>query len=275
MSTAPFPYRLAAFDLDGTLLAPDHTITERTRRALLLLAGLGVQCVLASGRTHESTARYASALGLEAPIISYNGAMVRLPHSSAPLRHTPLPPGVAEPVIRFCEDQGLHLNLYLDDVMYVRTLGHWARYYQRQTGSVPVPSGELTRFAGCSPTKLLIIDEPDSILELEGRFRRELGEAAYVTRTNPEYLEFMHPSVSKAGALLDLAQRAGHGSAECLAFGDGDNDAPMLAAAGLGVAMPRASAAAVAAANRHQQEGGDEALALAIERIIAEGADPS
>ena len=275
MATASFPYRLAAFDLDGTLLAPDHTITERTARAVTQLVALGVQCVLASGRTHESTARYAAALDLHTPIISYNGAMVRFPSAPAPLRHTPLPAEAAEPVIRFCEDQGLHLNVYLDDVMYVRTVGRWARFYQRQTGSVPVPTGALTRLAGRSPTKLLIIDEPDKILELEGRFRQELGETAYVTRTNPEYLEFMHPSVSKAAALLELAHRAGHGPAECLAFGDGDNDAPMLAAAGLGVAMPRASAAAVAAARRHQQEGGDEALALAIERIIAEGADPS
>lgn len=275
MATVPFPYRLAAFDLDGTLLAPNHTIPERTARAISRLVELGVQCVLASGRTHQSTARYAEALGLETPVISYNGAMVRLPNAQDPILHMPLPAEPAATVIRFCEQQGLHLNLYLDDVMYVRILGRWALYYQRQTGSAPVPSGALTRFLGCSPTKLLIIDEPEYVIQLEGRFRQELGDSAYVTRTNPEYLEFMHPSVSKATALLDLARRSGHGAAECLAFGDGDNDAPMLAAAGLGVAMPRSSAGAIAAAGRFQKEGGAEALALAVERIISEGADPS
>ena len=38
----------------------------------------GVVCIIASGRMHEATTRYAGELGLRGPIISYNGAMVKV-----------------------------------------------------------------------------------------------------------------------------------------------------------------------------------------------------
>ena len=57
-----------------------------------------------------------------------------------------------------------------------------------------------------------------------------------------------------------------------LAFGDGNNDAAMLAWAGLGVAMPHASEAALAAADRVAPAGNPEtALARAVEMVLESG----
>ena len=56
-----------------------------------------------------------------------------------------------------------------------------------------------------------------------------------------------------------------------VAFGDGNNDAAMLAWAGMGVAMPHASAAALAAADRVAPEGDLEtALARAVTMVLDE-----
>ena len=63
-----------------------------------------------------------------------------------------------------------------------------------------------------------------------------------VTRTDPPYLEFSAPNVTKATALAAVAEALGASQAEVVAFGDGNNDAAMLAWAGVGVAMPHASA---------------------------------
>jgi hydroxymethylpyrimidine pyrophosphatase-like HAD family hydrolase len=56
-----------------------------------------------------------------------------------------------------------------------------------------------------------------------------------------------------------------------LAFGDGNNDAPMLAWAGLGVAMPHGRPAAHKAARRIAPGGDPEtALARAIAHVLDE-----
>ncbi|MDB5125759.1 MAG: hypothetical protein JWP94_3888, partial [Mucilaginibacter sp.] len=49
MSTAPAaerPYDLIATDLDGTLLRSDHTVSERTRRALAAATAAGAKHVV-------------------------------------------------------------------------------------------------------------------------------------------------------------------------------------------------------------------------------------
>lgn len=43
-------YRLAAFDMDGTLLLPDHTLGEKTLATLRELAEKPVKLTFATGR---------------------------------------------------------------------------------------------------------------------------------------------------------------------------------------------------------------------------------
>jgi len=90
-----------------------------------------------------------------------------------------------------------------------------------------------------------------------------------VTRTDPPYLEFSAPNVTKATALAAVARELGVAQADTLAFGDGNNDAAMLAWAGLGVAMPHASPAALAAADWVGPDGDPEtAFARAVAMVL-------
>ena len=69
-----FAYRLAAIDLDDTLLGPDKQISAANLAAIQKLRGFGVQIVLASGRKHENMARFHAVLGGTGYIISGQGA---------------------------------------------------------------------------------------------------------------------------------------------------------------------------------------------------------
>lgn len=234
-------YRLVAVDLDGTLLGPDHRITPRNAAAVQALADRGVVCVIASGRMHEATTRYADEVGLRTPMISYNGGMVRDPVTDDVWLHRAVPRDVAEEVIEFCAVHGHHLNFYRDNVVYVAERGEWAEFYLRQTGSPMRVVGDLRPFEGLSPTKLILIDRPAVTDALLPRFRERFGEAVYITKSNPEYLEFMSPEADKGAALSVVCERLGIAREGTVAFGDGDNDIPMLRWAGLGIAMGHAS----------------------------------
>lgn len=264
-----FPYALAAIDLDDTLLGPDHQVSERNALAVRALAKRGVTCIIASGRMHESTTRFAADLGLDSPIISYNGSLVKHPRTGEVWRHMRVPAGPAANVVDYCSIHGHHLNYYLNDHLYVAAHTDWAEFYLRQTGSLMEDVGDLRDLSGSEPTKMILIDSPEATDRLLVHFQRQFGDSLYVTKTNPEYLEFMNPGASKGAALELVANRLGIAREATMAFGDGNNDIPMIEWAGLGVAMGTAKAHVQAAADTIAPPFDKDGLGIFIEQLMA------
>ena len=70
-------YKMIVLDLDDTLLRDDHTISPRTKEALMTAQEQGVKVVLASGRPTFGMRNVAKELRLEeygSFILSFNGA---------------------------------------------------------------------------------------------------------------------------------------------------------------------------------------------------------
>jgi hypothetical protein len=113
--------------------------------------------------------------------------------------------------------------------------------------------------------KIIWLGDPDSITATVADAHARYDARLTVTRTDPPYLEFFAPNVDKASALAAVAAILGAARARIVAFGDGNNDAPMLAWAGRGVAMDHARPAALAAASLVAPAGDPEtALARAV-----------
>lgn len=260
---------MAAIDLDGTLLGPDHQPTTANAAAVRGLVTEGVVCVVASGRMHEASAPYAEALGLSGPVISYNGALVVDTCSGETWQHLPVSADVSDEVVAFCATHCLHLNYYFGARVYVEKSTPWGDLYHRHTGSPMEVVGDLRAFQGCTPTKLILVDSPEKIDELLPLFRDRFAGRAYVTRSNPEYLEFMHVAANKGDALALVAARLGIARDHVAAFGDSDNDIPMLQWAGLGVAVGSPAPAVRCAAGLVVECPNNDSLAAAIAAIRA------
>jgi Cof subfamily protein (haloacid dehalogenase superfamily) len=232
-------YRLAAIDLDGTLLhSQTHQISPGNAAAVARAMAQGALLILASGRQHETTAAFATELRFSeaTPLISYNGALVRTLGGET-MAHQPLPADAAEQIVRFCAEHGHHLNYYLDDLLYVRDQTRWSEIYQQRTGSVPRVMHDLRCFDGRRPTKLLLIDAKAVTDALLTHFQGVFGDSLYITKTEDEYLEFMDRGVSKGVALARVAASLGIPREQCVAVGDSYNDVPMVQWAGLGAAV--------------------------------------
>ena len=96
-------------------------------------------------------------------------------------------------------------------------------------------SGEIA-----APPKIMMVtgeERRDAVIEA---MRARWGERIYATWSIPDRIEIMPPHVDKALALRALAREVGATPEETLAIGDGDNDLPMLRAAGIGVLMGNA-----------------------------------
>lgn len=266
-------YDLLAIDVDDTLIGPDLAVRPASAAAIRAAVAHGVRVVLATGRMFRSAKPYAEALGLAGPIIAYNGAMVRELNGETWFeRPVPLPEALA--VQAYAARQRLTLNVFIDDALFVEAINADVDYYMSIAGVTAETVGPLAPFlqtqaaAGKRPTKLLIVAAAEAVPGHIAGLQADLGGALEVMRSKPRYIEIIAPGVSKAVALAAVAERFGVSQPRIMAIGDSGNDVPMLAYAGLGVAMGHGSETAKQAADYVTGSHEDEGLANAIGRFI-------
>jgi len=270
-STHPARYRLAAIDIDGTLLGPDSRVSAANIAAVAKLRAHGIRVVLASGRRHENILNFHHLLNLEGPIVSCQGALVKMAETNRILHEHCMPAALAEEVIRDGSMQGMTLIYYRTDGIYISKHDAHTDLYHSRGGDELIPYGALEGLAGETPLKIIWISTPVEIgnryPKVEAHYRGRLDTVL----TYPEYLEFIALGVSKAVAVKEVAKYYGIDREEVLAFGDGNNDVPMLEWAGLGVAMSESTPGAKAAASI-TAPAGDPAtsLARAVAKILVE-----
>ena len=261
--------KLIAIDLDGTLLTPEFTVPERTVRAIRGAADMGVTVTIATGRMHSSAEPYARELGLRAPLVTYNGAMIRHVDAPEPLWQLPIPADLAAEIVELCVRERMEMTYFLDDRLYVPRYDHWAHEYLARTGNDAIIFGDLRHMAGSEPIKLLVNGTPEQTLERYELFATEYAGRIHATISLPEYVELLHPDVSKAAALVRLAGMLGVEMGDVMAIGDALNDLEMIEAAGVGVMMATAAEELREAAD-FVPESTEAGVAEAIERLVLE-----
>jgi Cof subfamily protein (haloacid dehalogenase superfamily) len=267
-----FPYRLAAIDLDDTLLGPGKDISAENRAAVSRLRAAGVTVVLASGRRRENMRRYHLDLGLPETglILSSQGAVVGPADGSGPdLHHHGVPADLASEVVRAGAAAGLNVIYYHDSGTYTQTRDSYTELYERRSFTVLETVEDLRQFDGVEPQKLLWVGPPARLIPLQRENERRWQGLLEVMITDPEYLEFMAHGANKAEGLAVAAGYYNVPQSETLAFGDGTNDVAMLRWAGCGVAMDGGRPDAIAVADRVSPAGSAEtSLARGINALF-------
>jgi Cof subfamily protein (haloacid dehalogenase superfamily) len=263
------PFELISLDLDLTFLDTHHRISPRNLAAVRQCHALGAKVIITSGRMYRCTLPYIHECNLhDTPAITYNGAYIKQENTGEILLHEHLDINVAQEVVEFCAREGLNLNYYLDDHLYIDQPNAWADLYAERTGAPLNAVGDLRQFADCAPTKVLIVNEPSRIARLFDVMREYYAGRAYVTISNAEYLEFMPIGVDKGKALSMVAEHFGIAREKVIAFGDAGNDVPVLRWAGVGVAMENAGEAAKAAADRIAPRHDEDGVAVVLEALF-------
>jgi Cof subfamily protein (haloacid dehalogenase superfamily) len=271
------PIRLIMLDIDGTLVAEDLVIGDRTKSAIAEARRRGISVSLVTGRMATSALPFARALGLTSPIVAQQGAMVRsMPDvgSKRPgrlLYHRSLRPEVTVEIVRWCRERGLtpHFN-YLEWMIVASDEARIEDFRLFAGGRLRVVPDILVRAYG-PVTKVVAIGEGEHPLEVLDEARARFAGRAEVTLSHPRFLEFLAPRVSKGMGVRWLARRAGVPLGQCLAIGDQYNDLEMISEVGHGVAMPSAPEAVKAVARYLAPPVGEEGAAQMIERIALGG----
>ena len=268
------PYDLGAFDLDGTVLRRDLTITEATVGAMRALRERGLRLVVATGRRFEGAREHAGRLGFgeEDPVVCYGGSMVRRMNGET-LLHRTLPTEVSVEVLEWAAERGLHARVFTDGKIVVSPETSAAvRYLSNKEPDVEVvesPAAWLLN-GGEEPTKLVIVDRPDGVPGWLDEARRAFSGRLFVTRSLPHYVEVGGLLGTKSEGLKFLCEHWGIDPARTLAFGDADNDVDMLSFAGLGVAVGGMSEEVLAAADAVAPPVDEDGVASFVRELIGE-----
>ncbi|HNR99635.1 MAG TPA: HAD family hydrolase [Planctomycetota bacterium] len=230
--------------MDGTLVGDDRAIPPVNIAALRAARARGAAVALASGRMTACIEPFFDGLGIDGPVMAYNGALLRAERQAARavLFHRPLRADVVTRLIDFAVSRGLQLNVYCDDVLYGHddpALAPFRAIYSERTGAV-YELADLRRLRGRGASKAIFVVDPEERERLYARWAPLVDGEASVCRTDPEYLEFMGPGINKGSGLPALAAYLGIGLDEIAAMGDGDNDLEMVRRAGAGIAVANA-----------------------------------
>ena len=245
----PSLYQIVASDLDGTLLAPNHQLTEFAKQTLKALHQKGHTFVFATGRHHVDVAGIRAQVGIPAYMITANGARVHDQHDQLMYSQN-VPKELVQAVIDVVKnDPSVFVHLYKGDQWMLNKEDQVLKNFHEDTGFSyqlfdidQAPTDDIAKIFFTHPDH-----DGDYLVQFENQLREKFGERLNISFSTPWCLEVMAAEVSKGDALQAVAESLGLKLDNCLAFGDGMNDVEMLAMAGKGLVMstshPRVKAA--------------------------------
>ena len=265
-------YRLIAMDLDGTLTNDQKIITPKTREALMEAQNRGIRLALASARPSPGLFRERDELRLQdhgGILMSYNGGRIVDAATDAVRFETAMDPEQTRSVLRFLET--LPVTPILDDgrQFYVTDKdGYKVDYECKNNNMVCSEVGNLGDFLTFAPVKILMSLQPEILPQIQAQIAAFLPDDLTVVQTAPFYLEVIPKCINKGQGVLDICRTLELLPEEVIAFGDAENDIPMLKTAGMGVAMGNAAPAVKDAADYVTLSNNEDGIAAALAKLL-------
>lgn len=239
-------YDLIISDFDGTFRRRDTAVGELTLRAVKEFTARGGKFAVCTGRMPSSIRPILRELGLDGLYVAYQGSIVGEVNGTGKgfLRESGFTRAQSLFVCRAMLDMGLRIHLYDAENCYVNYEDGDLERYERicRIRSVRCDDlyGHISR-SGQKFFKLLAVVKKEERNAVRDELRKRLGgEEYFVSCSASTLVEVTAVQDTKAAAVQFLCGYYGVDKSRTLAFGDNQNDAPMLQAAGRGVAVANA-----------------------------------
>ena len=246
-------FKAVIFDLDGTLLHIDQTVSDRALSAIEACRERGIKILLATARPERTAEMYCEIIDFDAKAFS-NGARIvcgdKVTEVTIPFEST-------AKVLGSLDGFGTRLTL--------ETGG--AAYSNKVVGDYEtIVTDDLTAVAG----KLNVLKVIAHIVDNREVLNIELPEGLYFSVSGGYYMQIMNRNATKwlgVKAMLDLF---GISPEEAVYFGDDFDDIEPRRRCGIGVAPANAIAEVKAAADHIVDSNNDDGVAKFIEGMIFE-----
>ena len=260
--------KMIATDIDGTILKEDFEFNPAVKACIKELCERGVKIVLVTGRMHSATTHVAEELGLDTPIISYQGGMVKEQGENGQILYSKtLCPDTACRIINWAKANNVHVNLYMEDKLYVEPdNAAILRYTAERHISYNLCEFESVELDNINKILAIDFEDADRVTGWINFLQKEFPEL-YIVKSTPYFCEICNIEAHKGYAVEFLRDYWGLKKEEVLAIGDQDNDIELLKAGGIKVAMGNATDALKACADYITDTVENDGFVKAIERF--------
>lgn len=244
--------KLIALDLDGTTLNRAGALTPQTIKTLRATSQAGHLVVLTTGRPDAISVPFYDQIGLDAPMINFNGALVHKPHQHWQYEHQDtiqVPTALA--LREFKQD--FDINLMVAEGKQLMVADHGFQNVPFFP-DMPNPTTFLNEQGLThAPISVTMFIKETTLMPLQRAI-----EARYPQLTPKTWgswsgehaaLEVTAGETSKSRSLAYVAEQYHIDRNNIIAFGDDLNDLDMLEFAGTGVAMQNAKPEILAVAD--------------------------
>ena len=270
---APSPYRVLAFDLDGTLLVGEH-LPSANRDALRAARDAGYRIIIATARWKEAALAIAGEAGVADPVIACSGAQVHDPAIEADIFDERLPIDFAGALYALCNEERCIATVTVGERVWIKLDGEpnpaLMSDPMRWTPQLELNKADPPRIAAVQGSRASARIKR----ELEQRFRDRVNIFDSIGPSGKVILTITAKSATKGAALRAACAHLGVPPSAAVAFGDAENDLAMFAAAGAAVAMGQADAEVKAAATYVSKPHDQDGVAHAIEVLLERGRLP-
>ena len=101
--------KLVATDIDGTIFIPEKEFTSGVKDCINRLSKAGIKVVLVTGRMNAAATKIAKELGLDTPVVSYQGGLVT--ENGKKLYERYLTEEQTERILDWAKKENIHINL--------------------------------------------------------------------------------------------------------------------------------------------------------------------
>lgn len=249
-------YKLAAFDMDGTLLNNNKEIPASAIAACRRAHKAGKILALDTGRAVTELSFYPfSEMGIRYGSCAC-GTLIYDFVEKRVLAKRSIPASLVPTIVEVSRLEDLMMQVMVDGISYVEAadvarmpdfqMGAYQPLYEATTSY----ADDVRAFALAHADRINKINLYHTSSESRARTQARLAELPLdFTFAETTSFEITPQGVSKGTGLADLCEVLDVAIGEAIAVGDAFNDIPMIQTAGLGVAMGNSNEAALAAAD--------------------------
>ena len=228
--------KMVVTDIDGTIYSPENGISTKVKECMQNLIKEGIYVAIATGRTYGSAKSVADKIGIKCPLICYQGGLINS-YEGEILDVKYLNPDIAREIITDCRKRNIHLNVYIEDTLYVEDDDQYIKDYIGDKGIDYFKVNSFDELDFSKLNKLLAIKyDVNFINSFIEELRRKYPQI-YVVKSFDYFCEIANKEATKGNAIKFLAKKLGFTEKEVMAIGDQNNDIEMVKTAGIGVAM--------------------------------------